>query len=51
MFGVDYPDALSKYEKRDFLLSVNLIKEKMCGKIKSRTCANGSPQRNNIFME
>ena len=39
------PDTLSREEKRQSLEAVNLIKEKRCGKIKGRTCANGSRQR------
>jgi Reverse transcriptase (RNA-dependent DNA polymerase) len=39
------PTKLSKSEKDSALPVVNLIKEKRDGKIKGRTCANGSSQR------
>jgi len=38
-------DKLTDEQKRNALNAVNLIKEKRCGKIKGRTCANGSTQR------
>ena len=45
VFGaVDY-HTLSVQEKKEALEAVNLIKEKRDGKIKGRTCANGSKQR------
>jgi len=45
VFGaVDY-HTLSEQEKKEALEAVNLIKEKRDGKIKGRTCANGSKQR------
>ena len=31
--------------------AVNLIKEKRCGKMKGRTCANGSTQRSYVSRE
>ena len=37
--------------KKKALEAVNLIKVKRCGKIKGRTCANGSRQRNFIKAE
>ena len=39
------PTTLTKDEKQRAMEAVNLIKEKRCGKIKGRTCANGSTQR------
>jgi hypothetical protein len=39
------PTTISHDEKRQALEAVNLIKEKRCGRIKGRTCANGSKQR------
>jgi len=39
------PHLLTAKEKREALEAVNLIKEKRCGKIKGRTCANGARQR------
>jgi hypothetical protein len=45
VFGVCDSTKLSWEEKRQALEAVNLIKEKRCGKIKGRTCANGSKQR------
>ena len=39
------PDSLSSEDKRGALRAINLIKEKRCGKIKGRTCADGRPQR------
>ena len=38
-------EKLSDIDKSTALEAVNLIKEKRCGKIKARTCANGSKQR------
>ena len=38
-------NLLSKGEKRDSLASINLIKEKRCGKIKGRSVADGRKQR------
>ena len=38
-------EKLTDEQKRNALDAVNLIKEKRCGKIKGRTCANGSTQR------
>ena len=37
--------TLSREDKERALEAVNLIKEKRCGDIKGRTCANGSEQR------
>ena len=39
------PDVLTEDEKESALEAVNLIKEKRDGRIKGRTCANGSKQR------
>ena len=39
------PDSLTEDEKTQALEAVNLIKQKRHGKIKGRTCANGSKQR------
>ena len=39
------PDGLTPFDRKKTLENVNLIKEKRCGKIKVRTCANGSKQR------
>ena len=39
------PDGLTEDEKTQALEAVNLIKQKRNGKIKGRTCANGSKQR------
>ena len=36
---------LSDKDKKNALYAVNLIKQKRCGKIKGRTCADGSKQR------
>ena len=36
------PDGLTPLDKNKTLEAVNLIKEKLCGKIKVRNCANGS---------
>ena len=36
---------LTEDNKKKALAAVNLIKEKRCGKIKGRSCANGSKQR------
>mmetsp|Transcript_42936 Transcript_42936/g.62919 ORF Transcript_42936/g.62919 Transcript_42936/m.62919 type:complete len:101 (-) Transcript_42936:1236-1538(-) len=36
---------LTEEDKKKSLAAVNLIKEKRCGKIKGRSCTNGSKQR------
>ena len=41
-------ESLSDTDKREALEAVNLINQKRCGKIKGRTCANGSRQRRYI---
>ena len=45
VFGCINPDDLTSEEKKRALEAVNLIKKKRCGKLKSRTCANGSKQK------
>ena len=45
VFGCIDPNTLTREEKRRALEAVNLIKKKRCGKIKGRTCANGSKQK------
>ena len=45
------PDVLTPEQKRKSLRPVNLIKEKLCGKIKGQTCADGSNQRGYINRE
>ena len=42
---------MSKQEQRRALRAINQIKLKRCGKVKGRTCANGSVQRGYIFKE
>ena len=44
-------ESLTEEDKRKALEAVNLIKVKRCGKIKGRTCANGSCQRNFVKAE
>ena len=39
------PDKLPLEIKRAALETINLIKDKRCGNIKGRTCANGNKQR------
>ena len=39
------PDGLTSLYREKTSEAVNLIKEKCCGNIKGRTCANGSKQR------
>jgi hypothetical protein len=39
------PDTLSYEQRKQALYAVNLIKEKRCGKIKGRTCADSSRQK------
>ena len=38
-------------EKKQALPAVNLVKEKRCGKIKGRTCANGAPHKKIVPRE
>jgi hypothetical protein len=42
---------LTTQQKRSALRAVNLIKEKRCGKLKGRTCADGSSQRDQYTKE
>ena len=45
------PDSLSHDQKRRALRAVNLIKLKRCGKMKGRTCADGSTERSYVPRE
>ena len=45
VFGSVNPDTLTRDQKYKALHAINLIKEKRCGRIKGRTCADGRPQR------
>ena len=45
------PDTLTTTQKRQALYAVNLIKEKRCGKIKGRTCADGSRQKRYLSQD
>jgi hypothetical protein len=45
VFGRIDPDELTVQHKRDALRAVNLINEKRCGRVKGRTCADGSKQK------
>jgi len=47
---IDY-DTLTNTQKELALNAVNLIKEKRDGKVKGRTCANGSTQRSYVPRE
>ena len=42
---------LTATQKREALRAINLIKEKKCGKLKGRTCADGSTQRKYFTKE
>ena len=44
-------ESLTEEDKRKSLEAVNLIKVKRCGKIKGRTCANGSRQKHFVKAE
>jgi len=44
-------DKLTMKQKRQALRSINLIKEKRCGKIKGSTCVDGSSQRAYVSRE
>ena len=46
--GID-STTLTKRQKQQALESINLIKEKRCGKIKGRSVANGKKQRSFFF--
>jgi hypothetical protein len=45
------PESLTPEQKRTALRAINLIKEKRCGKLKGRTCADGSTQRKYVPRE
>ena len=51
VFGAVSPESLSDQEQRRALRAINLIKLKRCGKVKGRTCADGSVQRGYISKE
>ena len=51
VFGKVDKSILTPEVKKKVLRAINLIKEKHCGKIKARTCANGAPQRKYIPRE
>ena len=51
VFGAIDPDTLSLQQKKDALRAVNLIKQKRCGKMKGRTCADGHKQRKYVSRE
>jgi len=42
VFVPENPANLMDKQKRDALCAINLIKEKWCGNIKGKTCADGS---------
>jgi hypothetical protein len=43
--------TITNEQKRKALRAINLIKEKRCGKLKGRTCADGRPQRGQYTKE
>ena len=45
VFDPIFPGELSASTKSQALRCINVIKQKRCGKIKGRTCADGRPQR------
>ena len=45
VFGHIDPDELTKNKTKEELVAVNIIKEKIFGRIKGRTYTNGSKQR------
>ena len=51
VFGAVSPEFMSKLKKKRALQAINLIKLKRCGKVKGRTCADGSVQRGYISKE
>ena len=51
MVGRTDPDQLTPEMKRKALRVINVIKKKRCGKIKGRTCADGSSQRKYVPRE
>ena len=51
VFGAVCPESMSEQERKRALCAINLIKLKRCGKVKDRTCADGSVQREYIAKE
>ena len=51
MLGILDPDLLTPEQKRNALRAINLIKVKCDGKVKGRTCADGSSQRKYVPRE
>ena len=45
VFGCIDPKNITMEERKRALEAVNLIKKKRCGKLKRRTCADGSKQK------
>jgi hypothetical protein len=45
------PRTLTEQQKRDALREITIIKEKRCGTIKGRTCADGRPQRKYVSKD
>ena len=45
VFGTIDPDTLTTTQKHRALRAINLIKEKRCGRVRGRTCADGRSQR------
>eukprot|EP00957_Ditylum_brightwellii_P109809 8375170-Ditylum_brightwellii.AAC.1 len=44
-------ESLSPQEKKDALKAIMFLKEKQCGCLKGRTCADGRKQRDTILKE
>ena len=51
VFGGIMPGELTATQKREAIRAANLIKEKRCGNLKGRTCADGRPQRKHYTKE
>ena len=51
VLGTLNPDELTDTQKKKALRAINLIKVKRCGKVKGRTCADGSGQRKYVPRE
>ena len=51
VLGILDPDLLTSEQKRNALRAINLIKVKRDGKVKGRTCADGSSQRKYVPRE
>ena len=51
VLGILDPDLLTPEQKRNALRAINLIKVKRDGKVKGRTCADGSSQRKYVPRE